>query len=89
MNTSSADSSLVPFGCPLCAEILGYEVPITVEVAPGTGAFEVIDLFGCAHAAVFGAAGLLRPDQEQRLIDAARVALEAWRGEARQTTTPH
>jgi hypothetical protein len=89
MNTPTSGSSPLSFGCPLCAEILGYEVPITVELATGTGGPEVTDLFGCAHAAVFGTAGVLRPDQERRLIDAAMVALEAQRGEARQTTTRH
>jgi len=48
----------------------------------------VMDLFGCAHAAVFGAEGLLRPDQERRLVEAAMVAFEAWRGEE-QETAPH
>jgi len=61
--------------CPLCVEQSGRRVAILAEYDLSTPVVTVADLFGCAHAEVFGQVGGLTLDEERRLIQAA---LDMW-----------
>ena len=67
--------------CPLCAEVLG-RTAITAEFEFSSPVLTIADLSGGGNAAVFGVIGVVKPDQEQHLSDAALVAHDVWRVEA-------